>query len=326
MTSLRRYAYIYALFYALCFAFFPWESLTPLEEFVDKANYLKMFNYFSDGMNYHVFENTSILSWVSNELVWAHFLNYAAQSGWNFNIFTSLVSTFIVFTYFLFIISETKLLNFKYLFVVSILFINPIFVDIAISQLRSAFAMSIFLFFIFLYRKTNIKIFEFLIFLTPAIHTVSVLFLIIYFGYKLISFKYQDKRRKIYPYVLGVVAGIIMSTAWYYILDYFGDRRAIYSDMSSSFSYMSFWIITSFALLFIKLKDSTSTLIVFIFFFFAGIFTVNTVFGAYASRFVALAYMSIVYLFLNIENKSYRSLIFLGYFLFCSIQWFYWLT
>lgn len=325
MISLRLYAYIYALFYALCFAFFPWELLSPLEEFIDKANYLEMFNHYSDGMNHYIFEDPSLISWVTNELIWAYFLNFAAQSGWSFYIFSSLVSTFIVFIYFSFIISETKRLNLKYLLVVSILFINPLFVDFVISQFRSAFALSIFLLFVLFYRKTNIKIFELLIFFTPAIHTISVIFIFIYFVSKFFSSINGDKWIKIYPYVLGISFGIVMSTAWYYILSYFGDRRANYSDMSSSLLYMSFWIISSFALLFVKLKDSSSKFVVIMYFFFSGIFTVNTLFGVYASRFVALAYMSTVYMFLHIKNKFYRTLVFSGYYIFCLIQWIYWL-
>ena len=319
----KNIAYLYAFFYSMIFSFFPWERISPLDEFIDKSNYIKSLTSFNGGYNSYIFNDLNLLNWFTDELTWSYLLYYISKYSSNYNFSLSLMSFAIVFVSFLFIINKSANVNLTVIFLISIFFINPLYVDFVISQIRSAFALTVFMMTVMLYEKFEKNIFLLLLLIVPTIHTAGVFLVIPYFIYLFIM--RGNKNNRYLPYAIGLVTGLIMTLGWNLILSYFGDRRAEYSDISSSFIFMSFWILSGFFLMIFETNKKSSNLLVFLGLFFIGIATINTLLGSYASRFIAISYVFIVYNFLHIKNKNAQMFVILCYLIFATLQWIYWL-
>lgn len=323
----KKLAYLYAFFYSIFFAFFPWEGISPLDEFVDKANYIKSLNYFDGGYNLYIFDDLSFLSWITDELTWSYLLYYISKSSNDYDFSLSLMSFVIVFISFLFILKKSSNVNFTVIFLISIFFLNPLYVDFVISQIRSAFALTVFLAIVMMYDNFKKNAFLLLLLIVPTIHTAGIFLVIPYLVY-LFMIPGNTNKSGFYrciSYIIGLATGFFMTFGWEMILSYFGDRRAEYSDISSSFVFMSFWMLSGLFLIIFETNEKSSRFLIFIGLFFLGIATINTLLGSYASRFIAISYIFIVYLFLHIRNKHAQMFIILCYLIFATLQWIYWL-
>ncbi len=318
--------YVYIICYSLFFSFFPWERFSVKGEYVDKNNYLEFITRLSYGYEQHRFEYKGLLSWISNELGWSYILLYLVKIGFDFDLILNVISFFIVFVSFTFLMRAIGKYNFITVLLISALMVNPVYVDFAISQVRSAFALSVFMLLLVCYMKIKNRLLLFSFVLPSIIHTVSVIYFFVYLFYSLFD-RYRLKvklKDKYLAYFLGFFVGVVMVLSWKFILSSIDDRRAEYSNMSSSLSYMSFWLLSGLLLLVLRIKDKASSIFIFFSFFFLGLIMATSLLGGYASRLLALGFVFYIYLFLNIENSKWRFLILSTCFLFASVQWLYW--
>lgn len=319
----RKLILCYAFLYSFCFILIPWESMFPLGYFIDKSVYLKRMLAFSEGRELYVFDNITLTSWVTNELGWAYLLLFFSNLNFNHEWFLKSISFFIVFVNLFFVVTRINKFNVFILFIISLLFINPIFVDFSMSQIRSAFCLSIFLVFLMLYESNKKTISLFFLSVVPIIHTIGIVLISFYFLYLLLKrFSLNMLQGQYFPVVLGLLFSLFMFVGWHYVLSYLGDRRAEYSDMSSSLKYMIFWVFLLFAFVLLKIKCVESY--IFLGMLLLSIAVFNTIFSLYSSRFIALGFVFIIPIFFMIRKPMYFYTIVLAYMSFTLVQWFFW--
>lgn len=303
------------LFSLICFYFFV--SLDGyISNSVDRNNYLRKFSTGDVSSEYVYFD--SYLKYFTSEWLWNAGVFSVTNFFGNVNGVLLFVSFSIIFFFSFFILLKTRAIYLLFL-------INPLFVDLAFSQLRIGFA------FIFLglayYFRTNKFLLSLFILMSLSIHTSTIIFIVgFYLIYKFDSFIFFDKNRErvLSALLVAFFASVLMGPLRELVLTLINDRRAIYSDISSSYAYMSYWF---FLLAFFVLSgfrnyyDNISLFAIFV----LSIACFNTIFGAYNSRFVALALPFIAYA-ISVSNISSRIkiFVFLSYISFTSLLWLYW--
>jgi hypothetical protein len=296
----------------------------PLGYFIDKSVYLQRMLDFSEDRELYVFDNITLISWVTNELGWAYLLLFFSKLNIDHEWFLKSISFFIVFVCFFFAGTRIKKLNIVILFIISLLFINPLFLDFSMSQIRSAFCLSIFLVFLMLYESNKKTISLFFLSVVPIIHTIGVVLILFYFLYLLLNrLSLNILQGEYFPVVLGFLYSLFMFVGWHYVLSSLGDRRAEYGDTSSSLKYMLFWIFLLFSFVFLKIKCVESHIFLGILLLSIGVF--NTIFSLYSSRFIALGFVFIIPIFFMIRKPMYFYIIVFAYMSFTLSQWFFWL-
>ena len=323
MRLSKKLILFYAFLYSFCFILIPWESMFPLGYFIDKSVYLERMLAFSEDRELYVFDKITLTSWVTNELGWAYLLLFFSKLNFDHEWFLKSISFFIVFVNFFFVVTRIKKFNISILFLISLLFINPIFVDFSMSQIRSAFCLSIFLVFLMLYESNKKTISLFFLSVVPIIHTIGLVLISFYFLYLLLNrFSLNMLQGEYFPVALGFLFSLLMFVGWHYVLSSLGDRRAEYHDMSSSVKYMIFWIFLLFAFVLLKIKCFESYIFLGLLLLSVAVF--NTIFGLYSSRFIALGLVFIMPIFFVIRKPMYFYTIVFAYMSFTLVQWFFW--
>ncbi|MFN6262875.1 MAG: hypothetical protein ACK4XG_08700 [Chromatiaceae bacterium] len=204
------------------------------------------------------------------------------------------------------------------------LIINPIFIDLACSQLRMAAAMVLLL----LAFNTRIRILA-LIFVCAAffIHTASFLFCFIVFVVHFVI-KWSEKYnfQNIVSCTLLVITGAIVAIAvgplrvW--ILEFFGDRRVNYDVDASTWSYASIWVFLLGMAYFQRrefFRDYSNAIAVT----FLSVFVFCTAFSVYGLRFLSAA-LPFIFVALFRFGTVERPLVILIFLAFSIVQWIYW--
>lgn len=292
----------------------PWSTLKG-SEFTDKIGYLNYVYYRINVLEYKDFSKTS--SYFSNEWLWHYLLlniNKIMPYELFFNIISLLAITLIVY----YLIRKNSLFS-------SLLLLNPLIIDLVMSQYRISLALIFVL--ISVYMKSYRLIRFTLIILAAMIHSSVLLLVCVHFVITLITNSpIKNYRFQILCLVFfGMLLSWMLSGYVYILLEAIGDRRAEYNieDVKSSILYLSFWVINFFIVLYnswkLGIKDYETKISIVI----LSLVTANLILGGYSTRFIALFLPVIMSNNLKLNNQT-KVAVFIFYFIYCSAQWFYW--
>lgn len=309
-------AIVLSLLFASVIMIIPWEVIRG-KDFYDKTNY---FNYALYGVNrleYVSFD--SLFSYIFNEWLW-HFIILNVDKYITYTYFFNGVSIISLFSMSFYLLKRQNIYSL-------ILLVNPLVINLVMSQYRISFAMSVILLAIHIKKFKKLKFL--LVFISTLIHSSVLIFIFIYLAI-LIAKKLLYRQHKIYLFILvlmGLSISLIMSGYVDVILEAVGDRRSDYEtdSISSSVSYLSFWILNFFMLLLYYFKrpinhphESISIVVL-------SNITFNVIFGGYSTRVLAVMFPVLMNTNLRI-GAYYKILIFIVFVVYTYLQWVYWLN
>lgn len=294
----------------------PWENLRSAD-FADRNVY---YNYVYNGVNILEYTDfTTLSSYFSAEFLW-HFILLYIDNLMTYEDFFYLTSLLTLAMMFFYLIRNFSILSFLLVF-------NPLILDLVLSQYRLSFAVSLVLISVYL---KNHKIISYTIFLCSLfIHSSIAIFLLIYLAINILT-KFYNAKPKILLLLLcltGIVISWILSGQIYAILSFLGDRRSEYDleRVSSSISYLSFWILNLLFLSYHSYKYGFKSLDSKLSILVLSLISANIVFGGYSTRILAV-FLPVIFK-ANLEiNTKIKSILFFIYFVYTTIQWSYWLA
>ncbi len=204
------------------------------------------------------------------------------------------------------------------------LIVNPIFIDLAYSQLRMAAAMVLLL----LAFNSRVKVFGFaLVCAAFFIHTASFLFCFIVFVVHFVikfseKYNYQNIVSCSLLVLTGATVAIVVGPLRVWILEFFGDRRVNYDVDASTWSYASVWVFLLAMSYFQRrefFRDYSNAIAVT----FLSVFVFCTAFSVYGLRFLAAA-LPFIFVALFRFGHVERPLVILIFLAFSIVQWIYW--
>lgn len=300
--SKRKLVYIcICILLSLIVVFIPWDLLNPRGFFLDRAGYFFSYNFKSNRLD--GFEATKYYDYITNEWLWRYLNGYFRN---NLDISPEVffgITTFLAFlTYSYFILDKTKRP------VVLIYLLNIEYISFIYSQLRLAFAMSIFIMAIYLFKRKSFILSLFLFIICVLIHTSMVVFLGILLASVFISKINRGNLIKAsLIFFTGFVVNLLIGPFMEQILSSVGDRRAEYGDFSPPFYWYliySFYASMSFYLIIKnKLKLFNDYVYVYAFIIFSLLIT-SYLLGGYVSRFIAASMFFIIPSLFIIKGKS----------------------
>lgn len=294
----------------------PWEKLNGAP-FSDKLVYLDYAQYGVNRINYVSFD--TIYSYVFNEWLWHYILLNVEKYISYINFFNS-ISFLSLFSIAFYLLKRHRVYSL-------ILLINPLVIDLVMSQYRISLAMSIILLSVHIKSKSRLKII--LIFIASLIHTSVLLFIFTYCAILLIwrLFSHKPKLYLALLIFLGMSISIALSGAVNIILESVGDRRAEYAidGLSSSIGYLSFWILNLFILIYFFVKHPVKNMKQSLSLVVLSDIAFNAIFGGYSTR--ILSVMFPVIMSTNLHAAAYQKLLILMFFsVYSYLQWIYWLN
>ena len=202
-----------------------------------------------------------------------------------------------------------------------LLLMNPVFIDMAVSQLRSGLALSFFILGIVARRRIIFAVPLFLV--SISIHSAFSIVVMMFIGLSFLKLKVVSTVNfRIYALVLAVCISILLSFGKDALLQWLGDRRVGTDPDPNTFLYSSFWIAVFLFILmdgrrFTSLNNSIAASFLFIFIFV-------TLSGFYGSRFLAFSFPFMIPAVLFLPNQG-RLLLLLLYAPFCTEQFYLWM-
>jgi hypothetical protein len=263
------------------------------------------------------------LSFFTNEYIW-EISQWSLSEGLlpiDYETFFQIVSTLVI-TSMAMVIARTRS-NASILFLA-----NPLVIDLAYSQLRSALAISI-LYLLYAFNRKFNWLSAILIGISFAIHTSMVIFISAFILCRIlteenyISRRMSDGVRTAIVCGAGVAFGLAIGPLRGIVLAAVGDRRAEYIDISSSFLYLSFWI-GLFAFMVMNYRKTIQNVEGAFTLFILSILLVNVFSAAYSLRFLALAFPLIVVAIYKL-NPERRYFIISIFSIYVFAQWYYYI-
>lgn len=312
---------IFSISISILIVFLPWDTLNPRGYFIDREQYF--FSYEYKRYRLDSIDITNLYDYVFQEWVW-HYL-----TGFSRNVllldpiyFFGFITFASVFAYSLFISVETKKL------IPLIYLINPDFIVFVYSQLRLAFAMTILILALYFFNKKKMVLTLFLMIFSFTIHTSMLFFWGIFFISLYIS-KLDNRRFYSISIILltGLLLALLIGPIRGVVLEFFGDRRVEYHDMSSPPIYLLIFVLYFFALVFSRFKDSliySNYIYIYSYIIFSLVFF-TIILGGYSLRFVYASYFFIVVTFMLLKGKL-GVFFHYGYILYLSMAWYIFLT
>jgi hypothetical protein len=308
--------------FSIVYALIPWQSFSGTGAFEDRSVYHEKISqniFVSDEK-----ELTNVFDFFTNEIVWDLGLKYISQS-------ISVDTEFLFFcisalTIFVFSVWLAKPFGIASL----ILLINPLIVDFAFSQLRSAFAFCLLAIAFWLWRQKFRASGVCVTVVAAFIHSIIPLIILIYISANLIAHNNRNNqysRSAMLSILLGVVFVIMLGPMRSVILTSIGDRRVDYQSASISLSYMSFWIFAAGALMISKgsaeyqhTRTTLTNLSIILVTIFVGLALSNLP----SARFLVILYPIIMQSMLMTEAPIKLSLI-SAFIFYTTMQWIFWL-
>lgn len=306
---------------AIFITFFPWDGVNPRGFFIDRDQYF--FNYDFKRFRLDSIEVNKIYDYIFQEWIW-HYLTGFSRNVLNLDpiFFFGFITFITCFAYSLFISIETKK-------VIPLIYLaNPDFIVFVYSQLRLALAMSLFLMAIYLFNKKKIIFFLILMLISLSVHTSMLFFWVIFFISLYIS-KLKNKKALSISLILltGLIITFLIGPIRGVVLEYFGDRRVEYDDMSSPPIYLLIFALYFFTLIFSRYKDEiiySNYIYIYSYIIFSLVFF-TIILGGYSLRFVYASYFFIVVTFLLLKGKL--GIVFhYGFILYLCMAWYVFLT
>lgn len=304
--------FLCSLIYSTIIFCIPWDKIRSLE-FRDREVYLDYAYYGDNLLSYANFDG--VLSYFSKEWFW-HFLlsSIKFEPIFLFN----LITIFSIFLMSFFLIKKLGYLS-------PFLLFNPLIIDMVFSQYRISLAFIFLLIALFFKSKKIISLF-FLI-LAGLTHTSSILIISIFsISWVLYNNSLKNQYNIFIICIFGSLLSVLLNGYLLEVLSFIGDRRADYNidRVSSSFSYLSFWIFNFLFLIFNSINFKLRNFNQYVSLFVLSLVTMSALVGGYSSRF-----LSVFFIFIWVANLStpinYRFFILNIYILYLIIQWYYWL-
>jgi len=299
--------FVAALFGVLYFIFFTsWGGF--IDELVDRNVYMEQFSTGNVSSNYLEFD--SIIKYLTNEWLWNAGVYKVVQIGGSANYVLHGLSLFSIFVFGLFVVRNGGVFYLIFL-------LTPLFFDLVFSQIRIGVAFSL------LMIAYELKRFQWAVFLlcfgAALIHTSSFLFIAIYFAIKFTPSRYEY----LFVVLIALLVSVVIGPLREYILNFIGDRRAVYDDMSSSVIYMSYWW-GVLILFFMSGLELSGRYIIGMAVVLLGVACFNQLFGFYSTRFLAVGLPLIACAVSRMRKNIYYYITIIGFALYATIQWFYW--
>ena len=225
--------------YSAAIVFIPWDVVRG-SSFSDVTNYLNRIELIGRfGLEYFDFGN-SLLRFVSSEYLWAWTLAWMVENGWDPQNILNVFSAIAAFTAHAFLARYIGSLP------AFIVLLNPISIDLYVSQVRSAFAFSLCL--------TGIWLLDFRIWrwpayvlfaISPFFHTSMLMLVPLLLGTKrIITGTSQPTRRLAATSVAVAVAmAVLIKLTAPIILSTIEDRREFILQGGRTLAYTVFWFI-----------------------------------------------------------------------------------
>lgn len=310
--------YLLIFIFSFFVAFIPWDKVRSIVS-IDRSNYYNYFMYETNRLSYIDF--LSIIDFIKNEWFWHYSISFLANF-FNLNFIFNIIGFLIFLSFSIFLFKKTNIL---YIF----LLINPLVIDLIYSQLRMSFALIFFIWSILLFKKFKI-ISLILIIISCITHTAMLPFVAIYYFCKYISnIKSINNSKLVIATFLGFFSSLIFGPFKNKILLYIGDRRSDYNDniLSSSFLYLSFWILVLFVFYFqciiynfkSKFNDSNVLFAVSI----LSLILLNLFIGGYSTRILAFSMPFMIILIYNFTG-IYKILTVFLYLIYVFVYFYMW--
>lgn len=310
-----QYANIFlSLFYAILITQIPWDILKGVG-FTDLQNYINRFNELASFGDSYINISGTFLGFFVSEGLWSYLLLGFARLDFDAGFSLSIISFLCSFTVCAYVLSKSK-----WYFSIFLL-VNPLLVDLFLSQQRSALAFSLFLIALM---NRRISIFIVIFCIAIFIHTASILLFSLYFisnflvkKIKVTSLKSINMRSLIVFTLFALTVAIGKDI----VLTFINDRRGGGIGESVSLAYASFWF---FALAVVVILCKTKNLIaVQICISLLVLFCISTLFGQYSARYLSFGYPFLIVCVSHLKG-AYSPIFFMLIIFYQFIQWIYW--
>lgn len=257
-----------------------------------------------------------------SEILWTQILQILPLYFYDINSGITFISFICLSVYIYYTISR---LNPALVF---ILLLNPIFIDLIISQVRIGVSFAILLI-AYSLRKTIIFS-VMLIAVATLIHTATILLVTIFFSLKIIKRIVDDNNKFLQiSLVFPMVIMLFIQTILLPIFDFFGDsERAGYftNPIYSTIFFSLPWFFFSAMIALLPKRNLVNLKIDYVAFAvtMGSLFFFSSIFQFYGSRFVAVSFPLFI-ISINCLTKQFRYIMFLILFLYQITYFSYWL-
>ncbi len=235
---------IVALIFSIVYVLIPWESIQGYP-FMDLQEYsLRLYNI-SIGADTNT-DELGFIGYLTSEPIWAYFLNFIVLVFPNPDSGLIVVSQICIFVYSLYLINKVN----NYFILIFLL--NPMIVDLMMSQLRSVFAFSLLLIAL-LNGKKIVKIV--FVCIASLVHTSIPIFAVVYIiSLNLYRFEYKVDRRylSLFAALVALIIAFLIGNGRTLILSAIEDRRADYEVAKNSYLYLSYWFALAIAFIYLS--------------------------------------------------------------------------
>jgi len=315
---------IFAINKAIIFAFmviwFPWQFIMRVT-FEDFETSVEYYNRVTTSM-VDIYQLTSILSFLSFEIVWNYFMISLTATFGSPEIALRTASFFILFIWGLFLFRKMPFLWALFFL------INPSSIEISMSIIRNGFAWSLII--LAMYMISNKWIRYLLYAVSPFVHISSVGFLFLYYSSKKIIASTNSKNKQFFLIgSIAVLLGLSISVFPTLIYNIIPDRRfaGSYAGGGGSLLQMLFFII----LLFVQIRSGKKYIAenIFVIGLIIWYLTMNP-FVAHSHRLWSASIPLLAYSIWNLPVRKRQLILFLwsGYvflwYLYWSKLFYYW--
>ena len=316
MRNKRYNLYFIALFYAIFITLiFPWTTIYN-GDFADIPNYIYRIEYLHSGGKEAVHTGISILF---NEPIWRYVILGIGNFFDDYRLALYLVSMLTVFLYSIFLFKRVDC------YIGMIFMFNPMFSDLFMSQVRSAFAFSLLL----LAYDMRSKILKIVLAIVSfLIHSAMPVFILIYFLLSQLNQRVASKKFYLITIIVALIVALFMKYGIDTILTYVGDRRVGYDAVikSASISYSIVWFIIGLIIAtFATFENDNERIIAGYAITITSFFFFSSVMGNFAQRFMALS-IPLVIISIGYLPKHYKQGTYVIFFLYTLLMFKYKLT
>jgi hypothetical protein len=228
-----------SILFAVIIILVPWEDIRgaaypDLQNYSYRIDQIQMY-----GEKSIVFDD-SIIGWLSVEIIWIKILQYSINLGISAEQFFKIISAVSAFSFHRF------LKTYLGWALSGIFLLNPITIDLLLSQIRIALAFSIFLIFLDKNAGKLVTIARYIaLIIVSFIHTAMAIFVISYLQSSIITKieKYKHRIKILLTLIFVCVVFFIFFSQTNQFLGSIDDRRADIISETKSFQYIVFWLV-----------------------------------------------------------------------------------
>ena len=270
--------------FGLLYVFIPWDSLSTGSRFADIDNYVASVEVLASKGDVG-FSDLGFVGIFFAEPAWQLILFFISAA------FEDPRRGLLIISWFCIVVYAAHMIRSGLHWAVFLFLLNPLVVDLVMSQTRSALAVALLL----IASKIEQRYFRlFLAALATAVHSVVLILLAGYWISKMIRGStglLSERQKGILAFVVALVFAFMLTSFRALILGSVGDRRAELDVRSGSILYLAFWMLIAIGLMIAGKRDSGRDgwqkyfcILMLSLPFFMGIFSTQGV------RFIALSF------------------------------------